>query len=293
GEGLLISTHAQQQAQGEHLEAQTAKQQLEGNQNNAKALSEVAKNQQTDELEALEQLKAFAETIQDKIAKFNEAILLLSSPNGIGLSTAEDIHLSADGQLNQFAGDSINLTTQKNFIAQASQKISLFAAQGGIKQVAAKGKFEIQAQSDGLDILAKAGIQIISTEDTIYLTSPKEIVFKADTSELKVNGSGIFPTTGGKFEVKAGQHLFMGGSNMNLSVPQLPVFGVKNHHNLRYLLKDKENIPFAHHKYIAFMPNGEKLEGLTDENGYTQLFNTVRPEDISIHLYNNEELDID
>ncbi|RLZ06460.1 type VI secretion system tip protein VgrG, partial [Acinetobacter sp. 2JN-4] len=42
GEGLLISTHAQQQAQGEHLEAQTAKQQLEGNQNNAKALSEVA-----------------------------------------------------------------------------------------------------------------------------------------------------------------------------------------------------------------------------------------------------------
>uniref|UniRef100_UPI003F56685B type VI secretion system Vgr family protein n=1 Tax=Acinetobacter haemolyticus TaxID=29430 RepID=UPI003F56685B len=51
GEGLLISTHAQAQAEGDHLEAQTAKQQLEGNQNNAKALSEVAKNQQTDELE--------------------------------------------------------------------------------------------------------------------------------------------------------------------------------------------------------------------------------------------------
>ncbi|RZF49347.1 type VI secretion system tip protein VgrG, partial [Acinetobacter halotolerans] len=83
-----------------------AKQQLEGNQNNAKALSEVAKNQQTDELEALEQLKAFAEDIQQDIAKFNKALLLLSSPNGIGLSTAEDIHLSADGQLNQFAGDS-------------------------------------------------------------------------------------------------------------------------------------------------------------------------------------------
>ncbi|WP_436873256.1 hypothetical protein, partial [Acinetobacter haemolyticus] len=81
--------------EGDHLEAQTAKQQLEGNQNNAKALSEVAKNQQTDELESLEQLKIFAEQIQEKIARFEQAMLLLSSPNGIGLSTSEDIHLSA------------------------------------------------------------------------------------------------------------------------------------------------------------------------------------------------------
>ncbi|NAR63740.1 type VI secretion system tip protein VgrG [Acinetobacter haemolyticus] len=218
GEGLLITTHSQEQAQGDHLEAQSAKQQLEGNQNNAKALSEVAKNQQTDELESVEQLKEFFELIQEDIARFNEAVLLLSSPNGIGLSTSEDIHFSADGQLNQFAGDSINLTTQKNLIAQASQKISLFAAQGGMKQVAAKGKFEIQAQGDALDVFAKAGIQIISTEDAIYITSPKEIVMKADSSELKLNGSGIFPTTGGKFEVKAGQHLFMGGQRVENNV---------------------------------------------------------------------------
>ncbi|MDF2419286.1 type VI secretion system tip protein VgrG, partial [Acinetobacter beijerinckii] len=38
GEGLLVSTHKQDQAQGEHLDAQVAKQQLEGNQSNAKAL---------------------------------------------------------------------------------------------------------------------------------------------------------------------------------------------------------------------------------------------------------------
>ncbi|ENW96302.1 type VI secretion system Vgr family protein [Acinetobacter sp. NIPH 298] len=221
GEGLLITTHAQEQAEGDHLEAQAAKQQLEGNQSNAKALSEVAKNQQTDELESVEQLQAFAEQIQDKISRFEQAMLLLSSPNGIGLSTAEDIHLSADGQLNQFAGDSINLTTQKNLIAQASQKISLFAAQGGIKQVAAKGKFEIQAQGDGADLIARKDIQIISTEDAIYITSPKEIVITAGGSQLKLNGSGIFPTTGGKFECKAGQHLFMGGAKVNTQIVEL------------------------------------------------------------------------
>ncbi|MQZ30040.1 type VI secretion system tip protein VgrG [Acinetobacter haemolyticus] len=222
GEGLLITTHAQAQAEGEHLEAQTAKQQLEGNQNNAKALSEVAKNQQTDELEALEQLKSFAEQIQEKIARFEQAMLLLSSPNGIGLSTSEDIHLSADGQLNQFAGDSINLTTQKNLIAQASQKISLFAAQGGIKQVAGKGKVEIQAQGDGADFIARNALQVTSTEGRIEITAKKKIVILAGGSQLEINGGGIFPTTGGKFEAKAGQHLLKSGASVSVPAIDLP-----------------------------------------------------------------------
>uniref|UniRef100_UPI00057098C4 type VI secretion system Vgr family protein n=1 Tax=Acinetobacter sp. A47 TaxID=1561217 RepID=UPI00057098C4 len=222
GEGLLLSTHKQDQAQGEHLDAQPAKQQLEGNQSNAKALSEVAKNQQTDEIESLDQLKAFADEIEADIAKFNRAMLLLSSPAGIGLSTNEDIHLSADGQINQFAGESINLSTQKNLVAHVSGKASLFAAQNGIKQVAAKGKFEALAQSDGMDLLAKQGIQIISTEDRIEITSPKEIVITAGGTQIKLDGSGIFPVTSGKFEVKAGQHLFMGGASVNVPAIDLP-----------------------------------------------------------------------
>uniref|UniRef100_UPI003F5695B7 DUF2345 domain-containing protein n=1 Tax=Acinetobacter haemolyticus TaxID=29430 RepID=UPI003F5695B7 len=256
--------------EGDHLEAQTAKQQLEGNQNNAKALSEVAKNQQTDELEALEQLKSFAEQIQEKIARFEQAMLLLSSPNGIGLSTSEDIHLSADGQMNQFAGDSINLTTQKNLIAQASQKISLFAAQSGIKQVAGKGKIEIQAQGDGADFIARKDIQIISTEDTIYITSPKEIVFTAESSQLKLNGSGIFPTTGGKFEVKAGQHLFKSGASVSANVPQLPK--AKPMQGALELLRSYggENF-FKQNSYKVIDSLGKQITGKLNANGFAQV----------------------
>ncbi|MFV5367670.1 type VI secretion system Vgr family protein [Acinetobacter junii] len=222
GEGLLITTYSQDQAEGEHLDAQSAKQQFEVNQSNAKALSEVAKNQQTDEIESVEQLKAFASQIEEKIAKFNKALLLLSSPAGIGLSSSDDIHLSADGQINQFAGDSINLSTQRNLVAHVSGKVSLFAAQNGIKQVAAKGKFDMHAQGDGMDLLAKQGIKIISTEDRIEITSPNEIVITAGGSQIKINSSGIFPITGGKFEVKAGQHLFMGGATVDIPAINLP-----------------------------------------------------------------------
>uniref|UniRef100_UPI002406736C DUF2345 domain-containing protein n=1 Tax=Acinetobacter beijerinckii TaxID=262668 RepID=UPI002406736C len=270
GQGLLLSTHSQEQAQGDHLDAQSAKQQLQGNQNNAKALSEVAKNQQTDEIESIEQLKEFAEQIEAKIAQFKKSLLLLNSPAGIGLSTNEDIHLSADGQINQFAGDSINLSTQKNLITHAQNRISVFAAQNGIKQVAAKGKFEVHAQSDGLDLLAKQGIQIISTEDRIEITSPKEIVITAGGSQIKLNGSGIFPTTGGKFEVKAGQHLFMGGAKASAELPYLPVHGESaGFIELNYVYEDLKPVIQAPYKLI--FSDGTSQEGILDANGYAKV----------------------
>ncbi|MDO6882263.1 type VI secretion system Vgr family protein, partial [Acinetobacter baumannii] len=101
GQGLLVSTHKQDNAKGDHLDAEVAKKQLEGSQTNSKALSDIAKNQKTDEIESIEQLKDFASQIQQQIAKFEKALLLLSSPDGIALSSSEDIHISADAQINQ------------------------------------------------------------------------------------------------------------------------------------------------------------------------------------------------
>ncbi|GEA68355.1 type VI secretion system protein [Acinetobacter pittii] len=226
GNGLLVSTHKQDQAQGLHLDANEAKQQIEGSLNNAKALSEVAKNQQTDPLDMLENIQTFLEALKQedpkKAAEFQSAVMLLASPKSIAVSSNEDIHLSANGQLTQSAGDSINISTQKNIVSHASQKISLFAAQEGARLFAGQGKVEIQAQGDALDVIARKGVQITSTEDTVFITSPSEINLTANGSQVKLNGSGIFPVTGGKLEVKAGQHLFMGGSSINPPALDLP-----------------------------------------------------------------------
>ena len=64
-------------------------------------------------------------------------------------------------------------------------------------------------------------MQIISTEDKIEISASKEIVITAGRSQIKINGSGIFPVTGGKFEVKAGQHLFQSGEKVPYNLPPL------------------------------------------------------------------------
>jgi type VI secretion system secreted protein VgrG len=284
GKGMLISTYAQEQAIADHLEAQSVKQQLQSSQGNAKALSEVAKNQQTDEIESLEQLKEFAAGIEEKIAKFNKAMLLLSSQNGIGLSSDEDIHISADGQINQTASGSINLSSQKNLIAHIQNKISWFAAENGIKQVAAKGKFEMHAQSDGIDFFAKRAIQVISTEDKIYITSPKEISFTADGSALKINESGIFLITSGKFEVKAGQHKFKAGQQVKVEVPTLPIVDEMKTFTNKWDFYDlfyESNFSEVKYKLIN-NKNNSYVSGTLDAHGRTQRINTFNNDDHDI-----------
>ncbi|MFW1965201.1 DUF2345 domain-containing protein, partial [Acinetobacter baumannii] len=96
----------------------------------------------------------------------------------------------------------------KNIIGHAQDKISLIAAQKGLRAYAAKGKLELQAQDDAMEAIAKKVIKLISTEEKIELTSPNDIVLPAGGSKLKINANGVFSTPGGKFECKAGQHLF-------------------------------------------------------------------------------------
>ncbi|ENO6553570.1 type VI secretion system tip protein VgrG [Acinetobacter baumannii] len=270
GQGLLVSTHKQDNAKGDHLDAEVAKKQLEGSQTNSKALSDIAKNQKTDEIESLEQLKDFASQIQQQIAKFEKALLLLSSPDGIALSSSEDIHISADAQINQIAGDSINISTQKNVIAHAQNRLSLFAAQSGLKAVAAQGKVEIQAQADALDVLSKLGITISSTDDKVIISSPKEVKITGGSSQITLNGSGIFPKTGGKFQVNAGQHFFMGGASANASAPELPK--AKPMQGALELLRSYggDNF-FKQNSYKVIDSLGKQITGKLDGNGFAQV----------------------
>ena len=274
GQGLLVSTYKQDQAKGEHLDAEIAKKQLEGSQTNSKALSDIAKNQKTDEIESLEQLTQFANEIEKDIAKFKKAIMVLNAVDGIALSTPEDIHLSATGIINQVAGDSINLSTQKNLLGQALGKVSLFAAQGGIKAIAAQSKIEIQAQSDALDVLAKKGITISSTDDKIIISSPKEIVITGASSQITLNGSGIFPKTGGKFQVNAGQHIFQGGASASASA-QLPASNPMK--GALDLLKSYGGQNFFKDTGFKVIDSlGKQVSGKLNANGFAQV-NGIAP----------------
>lgn len=274
GAGLLFSTYKQENANANHLNTSPAKSQLESNLNHSKALSEIAKNQQTDPLEGLDHLKKFLDQIeqqdQSKAETFKQALMLLCAPNSIALSTNQDLYLSADQQINHSAADNINFSTQKSLIAHAQDKISLFAAQQGLKAVAAKGKVELQAQDDAIETIARHKVKIISTEDRIEIISPKEIVLTAGGSQLKINGQGVFGVTGGKFECKAGQHIFKEGAKTIYEIPELPKSGP---YAVDFLFNSLGGSGIEGAEVTMFIPENKEIlwEGKTDSNGKTQL----------------------
>ncbi|KJV36844.1 type VI secretion system Vgr family protein, partial [Acinetobacter brisouii] len=162
--------------------------------------------------QGLETSNSQAKQEQGKL--FRQALMLLASPNGIALTTPEDILLQASQDIAQGSQANINLSAQKNIVVQAQSKISLFAAEQGFRAFAAKGKLELQAQDDAIEAIARKVIKLISTEDKIEMISPKEISLNAGGSQLKINADGVFVTTGGKFQSKAGQHVFTGGAKV-------------------------------------------------------------------------------
>lgn len=115
----------------------------------------------------------------------------------------------------------------------------------------------------------------------------------AGSSQIVINDEGITVITNGKIIFKAGQHIFERGERIISPVIQLPIFGDTNKYNIRYLMKDNEGNIFSNYRYVAFLQNGHSVEGHTDENGYTDFFETIQPEDVAIHLFKNETLDID
>ncbi|MBJ9954944.1 MULTISPECIES: type VI secretion system Vgr family protein [unclassified Acinetobacter] len=284
GQGLLLSTYQQEHAKGDHLDAAPAKKQLEGSQIKSKALSDIAKNQKTDEIESVEQLKIFAQQLRQEIAKFNQAVLLLSSQDGIALSTPDNIHLSADAHINQIAGDSINFSAQKNWIVHAKNKISLFSVMNGINFIAAQGKFNIHAQANALELFAKLGITISSTEDRVEINSSKEVQITGKSSRITLNGAGILCETDRMFEVKSGQQKFQGGVKVKTEIPLLPIMN-----NIRSFTNkwDFYNLfyenKFSEVKYkLINTKNSTYISGTLDAHGRTQRVNTDENQDYEI-----------
>ena len=293
GQGLLVSTHAQDKAKANHLDAIETKSQLESTLNSIGALSNMAKKQNADPLDVLEDLQSFIAQLQhqspEQAATFKSAIMLLSCPQSVGVSSQANVHVCADVHISQSAGDSINMSTQDHLIAHAQQKISLFAGQKGITAIAAKGNIALQAQGDGIEAIARKVIQIISTEDRIEITSPKEISLKAGGSELKLNGSGVFSTTGGKFEVKAGQHVFSGGRKLDVLRAFLPDSRASSEHrNFQAMDVDKneplQNIPYS----ILNKRTGLKVYGFTDENGMTNTISSPECDELEVKWFEHE-----
>ena len=163
-----------------------------------------------------EQLQNETDTFSPK--GFEENILVGAGEAGIALVTPKETHQYSAEKHTVTAGQDLNITTGNSWLASIGNKLSFFVQQG-VKIFSGKGKVEIQAHDNNIEIIADKTLKVISANDKIEIAADKEILLTSGGAYIKIGNGNILIHAPGTVEHKAAAHPFMGPASMPVELP--------------------------------------------------------------------------
>ncbi|WP_179401881.1 type VI secretion system Vgr family protein [Burkholderia guangdongensis] len=238
-QGLYVTTHPKQ-ASSQQLDVREAQQQLVNAESVVEAMSQASHAHQAESLEeGHDALKTFTDATQHRVQgsqsggrtagggmgsanAFQAPVMLLASPSGVALSTQQSVHVSSDQQTNFVSGQSTHIASGKSLVASVAERISLFVQNAGMKLFAAKGKVEIQAHSDNIELTAQKTVKVLSATENIEAVAKQEILLTSGGAYIRIKDGNIEIHAPGKIDIKGAQHSFAGPASLPYPLPGLP-----------------------------------------------------------------------
>ena len=208
GKGLFVSADAQVKAQGEALDMDAA-------------LKEIDRlNQQLQQLEiAAAQAQALKGDVDSQIEMFeqrlkplNEAVLF-SAPEGVALTSGEDMQLAAERNLALNAGEDFSVGVMGNATALIGEKLGLFARTGQLSLKSGEGPIDVQAQNASMRLFAEKKLTLSSASD-ISFAGKKRITLIGGGSYLKLEAGKIEYGTTASYLRKVKRTMFAGATDL-------------------------------------------------------------------------------
>ncbi|WP_392553478.1 type VI secretion system tip protein VgrG [Orbus wheelerorum] len=210
--GLYLAAQTQPKAQGQQLDMQAAITQLENALSIAKALQNAANTAQAHQADTDSQ-----QQLQVALKQLTKAGIIAYAPNGIGLTSDENIQLSSGNSITLTSEAQTDINTLENITLAAGDAVSLFAHKAGIKAFANQGKVEIQAQNSAMDLAAKQNVKIDSVDGKITITATNTITLICGGSYVKIDANGIELATASNVTFKSTALQKMGPSQLSTS----------------------------------------------------------------------------
>jgi type VI secretion system secreted protein VgrG len=279
---VFISADAQPGAEGQQLDMQAAMAQLQQAQMQLQALSDAAQTAQALAADAATQ-KAL---IENRLKDLRARVALLSAPDGAGITTGDSLHLNAAKNLIATAGEHLDIGVMKRFTVAAGELVSVFAQKLGIKLFAAKGKVDIQAQSDAMQLLADQNLNITSVNGRVIIEAKEELLFKCGGSYLRMSSIGIEEGTRGDRTMKSAAFSRQGPSSMAQHMNSLPQTSFDD----PYVLRDHVTHELLKNQPYEFVRgDGTCIKGITDDMGRTTIQKNLDVESFEIYLPREQE----
>ncbi|TDR27810.1 DUF2345 domain-containing protein, partial [Hydromonas duriensis] len=226
------------------------------------------------------------ETDKDKFPELKQPHLVLGSPAGIELATPKTVHIASNAHTAITTGQDLSLSVGKRLAASVSKGISFFTQTLGMKLFAAKGKVEIQAQSDNIEIIADKVMKLISAKESIEIAAKKEVLITAGGSYIRINAGGIEEGTLGSWKAHAGSHNLPGEKQVNLALPE---FSNLKNYDIQFVFIDDEDNLYTNHDYAIWNENGDLIiKSKTDSEGKTEVVYSQVPEEFTAKLLPKE-----
>ncbi|MBB3321058.1 type VI secretion system Vgr family protein [Atlantibacter sp. RC6] len=281
GKGIFISADNQPKAQGQMLDMNAAVAQLQAALQLVTALAQSANTSG-----AMESDVGSQQQLGNVLAQLKGAGLLASAPAGIGLVTPKNIQLSAGHTLTATAGENVDMSIMKKFTLAAGEAISLFAQRMGMTIFAARGKVDIQAQTDAMRIQSDKIMNINSVNGEIVLNAAKGITLTSKGGAyIKIKDGSVEIGAPGKIELKSTNILWGGSASLEQALSPMTVSDPEFHNPMNggFQIQDQaNNQPKPYIPYRIETEDGQVIRGVTDENGYTQAHYGVDPKTIKL-----------
>ncbi|MBR8144345.1 type VI secretion system tip protein VgrG [Burkholderia vietnamiensis] len=285
GGGLLVSSDKQDKAIGKTTDMRPAANQFALTQAQAQGLTDAAAVAQAE----IADLKAENAWLKDELTSLKTAVIALSAPNGIGLATPDRVMVSAGKDVSVGTSSRFNVNALRNVAIAAGDVLSLFAHKFGIKIFAARGKVQMQAQSDAMELVAQKDMRITSADGTTTVNAANGVVLGGGgTAYVKVQGDNVEIGGAGWLILRVIEIQKQGPGALSLPPPKFNQVDIA--HDERFILSDDiTGRPVANRPYKIQLANGQIVEGITSDKGETSLSLQDVAQGIKLILQNNKE----
>ncbi|MDW5419213.1 DUF2345 domain-containing protein, partial [Iodobacter sp. CM08] len=209
-----------------------------------------------------------------------QKIILLHGEDGVAITSPQSQTIAAGTNLDQVAQRDSNQTSGRRWIHNVGQHISLFVAgvkdKVALKLIAAKGKIQLQAQSDDVEITADKNVKITACKEKVEIAAGDEVLFTSGGGYIRLKGGNIEIHCPGEVSIKGASHELSGGTSLPIALPRLPVFSIPDKFSQRLNVlgvigmdSDKDSA-LVQMPYEVFDKSGVCIaSGTTDSEGNT------------------------
>ena len=215
-------------------------------------------------------------------------MVAVSAPAGVVVASDDSIALGAQAKIDIVSGGDAEVAAGRSLFLRAARALSLFAHELGMKLIAARGDIVVETHRGDIEIKSSSRIRLIAATG-IELEAPSVKVV-SQGAQTDWDGGTITHQSSGKHVVRATavEHLSPGGGapdGLRLPATELET-------DERVVVLDRQtNLPARGKRYVARHEDGTRIEGVTDDEGRTDILSSYAMGDIEIRLLPDDEPD--